>query len=508
MRLPDLKDELRSQLEEFDIWITPTLGEIADTDKFRHELDLVVSTFEVLGKATDNFSSIDVCQPDAIADVMADVLAERSTEEREELLQALASALFAVTGKSDNNFKCQFPLFLRDAAQWEVLPFPKMRKGRRIAEMKPIPRVLTSNRYMSIISRIDRADLEARLLKQFISFLLKDDNAINQFWSLGYAYFALKEFEKERDLLAPLVIFKVRGSVMVSRGHEPEHILREQMLEWGMREGVDFNTTDVVVLEDEQVPDQKTRAYDFILPFKTPGWPDEWSNRIFIQCQFYAGDSGSVSHKNVDQTKSSRLYISGFTENTRFVEYVDGAGYFSSLNGDLRMLLAYEDTHGIIQIRTAPIRLRYYLQQIGYLTPLEIEHAVAIGKNSEKQLYSHLELEGYEIKEINRCLDDCIDREIIMSGDNGLEISSMRRDIARRYFLLDLACRQAEPYKRGGLAGKVLVPGYGAFSGTTLDHLASTAIKESPLFSKEFEKSTTFLEDIRWLSERGFMMAR
>ena len=49
--------------------------------------------------------------------------------------------------------------------------------------------------------------------------------------------------------MAPIVIFKVRGSVVASGGHEPERILRELMTHWGMREGIDFNTADVVVLE-------------------------------------------------------------------------------------------------------------------------------------------------------------------------------------------------------------------------------------------------------------------
>ena len=48
---------------------------------------------------------------------------------------------------------------------------------------------------------------------------------------------------------------------------------------------------------------EKSRAYDFVLPFKTAGWKPS----LFVQSQFYAGDSGSVSHKNVDQTSTSSL---------------------------------------------------------------------------------------------------------------------------------------------------------------------------------------------------------
>ena len=80
-------------------------------------------------------------------------------------------------------------------------------------------------------------------------------------------------------------------------------MLRSRMSEWGMDREIDFNTTDVVVAEEGSGKRKKTRAYDFILPFNVNGW----CQQLFVQCQFYAGDSGSVSHKNVDQTSTSRL---------------------------------------------------------------------------------------------------------------------------------------------------------------------------------------------------------
>ena len=82
---------------------------------------------------------------------------------------------------------------------------------------------------------------------------------------------------------------------------------------------------------------RKTRAYDFLLPYKTPGWKPS----IFVQSQFYAGDAGSVSHKNVDQTKASRSSVLEVDSRAQFVEYLDGAGYFSSLNGDLKKIIVY-----------------------------------------------------------------------------------------------------------------------------------------------------------------------
>jgi len=157
---------------------------------------------------------------------------------------------------------------------------------------------------------------------------------------------------------------------MASGGHEPERMLRELLQEWGLKPDIDFNTSDVVIVDSNHDLDAKTRAYDFVIPYKTPGWSEgNWNNRLFIQCQFYAGDSGSVSHKNVDQTRNSRDSISRFVISPLFIEYVDGAGYFSALNGDLKRLLSYKDTHGLIQIKTAPIRLRCYFEKIGFIPP-------------------------------------------------------------------------------------------------------------------------------------------
>ncbi|WP_140061037.1 hypothetical protein, partial [Vibrio parahaemolyticus] len=73
--------------------------------------------------------------------------------------------------------------------------------------------------------------------------------------------------------------------------------MREKLIEMGLKPDVDFNTSDVVIGE-EMVTEggkrkKKTRAYDFVLPYKTEGWQP----KLFIQSQFYAGDSGSVSHK-------------------------------------------------------------------------------------------------------------------------------------------------------------------------------------------------------------------
>ena len=357
MKLPLPTLDLRSQLLEFDIWITPSLGEVRDTKRFRDELQSVIRTFEALGIASKQFKDAKDCKPSAIVDVFFDLIQGLTSDKVIETRLPLESVLFLVTGKSDNNAKCQFPLFLRDKARWENLPTVRRTKNKPRLANVVIPRELKAEKYLGMVANLaEFPDHQKRLLEQFISFLLSDNACISQLWSVGYSYFMLKPFSKEKDLLSPLVIFQVRGSVAASGGHDPEVMLRQRMIEWGLEAETDFNTMDVVLTEVlrllastavvesiEVEPEQsdsdseanegsvtveiteedgqekvkvKTLAYDFILPYHVGGWKPQ----VFIQSQFYAGDSGSVSHKNVDQTSTSRTAVLDIVGLPRFVE--------------------------------------------------------------------------------------------------------------------------------------------------------------------------------------------
>ena len=74
---------------------------------------------------------------------------------------------------------------------------------------------------------------------------------------------------------------------------------------------------------------------------------------------------------------------------------MDGAGYFSSLNGDLRRLLSMDTTCSFVQIRSIPIRLRRELQQLGFLLPIEIEQAVLQSSGDPKAVFGLLAADGY-----------------------------------------------------------------------------------------------------------------
>lgn len=510
MRLPIPARALERDLREFDIWITPSLGEITDTDKFKEELARITLVFEELGRATGNFRDEGHCAPSAIARTFATIADGKPEAERAELFKSLASTLFIVTGKSDNNSKCQFPLFLRDTARWDHLPAVTRRRGAKVVGRTALPRTIKSDDYMDLVAALDSDAAEARLLEQFVSFLLSGDDAVRQFWSLGYSYFALKGLGRgyEKNLLSPIVIFKVRGSVSASGGHDPEEFLRTHLASWGLAPDVDFNLADVIIDGAGRGADEKTRAYDFVLPFRTPGWSAGWNDRVLMQSQFYAGDSGSVSHKNVDQTKTSRGRVAGLFTGSRFVEYVDGAGYFSSLNSDLRKILAMESTRSFIQIRSAPVRLRRELQDIGFLTPLEIEHAIATDGRDKDSVGARLVADGYAATEVERAISDAVGRGVVLSAGRSLSIRDDRREIVRRHLLLDVLCMNGRTVIPGtpSATASVLVPGYGPFHGLEMDELVDEAVAAAGILAEDISHSQTFTADVKSLSMQGHCM--
>jgi hypothetical protein len=522
MKLPRIDVSVSEWMAEFDLWITPSLQEIQDTDKYRQELDRVDCLIRKLGDATENFASINSCSPQAIAttcvELMEYVIAEEKNEQDRisaaiEIIESLCSLLFMVTGKTDNNLKCQFPVFL---AQTEGSPsFPQRRGKNGEFQNISLGRTIKSDKLSKVIadalvhysSNQGSKFLEEAaqwLLGKYISAILKDEDSIRQFWALGKSYFTLlaEGAGYEKALLAPIIIFKIRGSVSASGGHIPEDLLRKMMIEWGLEKGVDFNLDDVI-LDYPNNNNSKTRAYDFVLPYRTEGWHP----KIFIQCQFYAGDSGSVSHKVVDQTQASRpLALQQYPE-ARFIEYLDGAGYYSSLNTDLHHMLGLETTKAFIQVRSAHIKLRRELQDLGFLTPVDIEHAIFRSNNGARnEVTQMLLVDGYTQDEIERALSNAINRQIIQNVDDVLSVKAERAEFAKRLFIVDLIAIVGNPIEEiSTRSGNALIPGYGNLYGVQLVIISQKLDEFAPNLT--FSRND-FAKDITWLTEEKFIILR
>lgn len=503
LKLPQLK--LEHRLLEFDDWVTPSLGEIKDTDKFSAERELICCALDALGKRTKQFASLGDTSPQTIAESIIEYLRGKNQEEATSLLLGVFSLFFLVTGKSDNNCKCQFPVYLRDTLRWDGYPKLTKKNGNTMVQKVSLPRVIDDSAIAkTICSLADFPDQQLLLLTSYTEFILNEDVYLKSFWALGNTYFRLKKDGLHKHFLMPMVIYRVRGSVSASGGHQPEAILRERMSEWGLLPDIDYNTTDVVVGKQVQNRKKKTRAYDFVLPHNVEGWEP----RVFVQCQFYAGDSGSVSHKNVDQIRASRDFTKKKFTNAFFAEYVDGAGYFASLNGDLRRILEMRDTAIFFQVRTSVIKLRSMLQKIGFLTPLEVAHACSMSAGAYDKARASLSQEGYKKSEIDRVVMVGLERGIFNLQDNQLQVLEPLNLMARRYLLLDFIAVCGKKFNQKQLKGVVLIPGFGSNYGITLSEIADTILPRGGLYGEAWSKNGIVLKDIEFLAQMGWVDQR
>lgn len=504
MKLPVKPISASDTLLEFDVWLTPTLGEIRDTERFQKEMESAVRIFEVLGRTTDKFSLKK--KPDIRKIAEAVELEINGTDKKyaKKFLVSIADLVYLVTGKSDNNCKCQLPIYIRQRNIFNRMPV----LSNGVIQYKGWPRVIKAEQFMKIVADLgSHPDLQTELVREFFEFLLSDDAYVSQLWAIGNCYYSLKPYHKEKSLLSPLVIFKIRGSVTASGGHDPEQLLRAMMSDWGMKPGVDFNSDDVVVdslvsgPKDVKNERTKIRKYDFVLPYNIAGWQPS----LFVQCQFYAGDSGSVSHKNVDQTSSARGFTTRHFQKARFVEFVDGAGYFASLNGDLKTLLQMKNTHSFFQIRSAAIRLRRELQQIGYLMPMEVEHALFCSDADKKLAVKALLSDGYSSSEIERVFLFMLGEGHVRKVNDIYAVSEARASTSRRYLILDAIAIHGTVLSSQE-KGHVVVPGYGPFYGLKLKELPNLVSRCAPALKPVISDTTTFLADIEWLAGNGFVM--
>lgn len=505
MKLQNYDETLEEKMSEFDLWVTPSLGEIRDMPQFQNNLENVKFGFDIMADITDDFADISKCTPLEIAKKTIKLLEDMIDTEKEKMLNAIYDVLFLATGKTDNNLKCQFPLLLRNTFDSNNYP-QKNSSGEWI--QKQFPRTIQTDTVTRIlIQSTGNTDFQEKFLQSYIYLILSDELYTKQLYSLGEAYCAQKRLGNEKAFLSPLVVFQSRGSITATQGHIPENILRTYMIDWGLSAGDDFNVQDVEIGEIigniEADSSIKKRKYDFILPYRSR---DDGA-KIFIQSQFYAGDSGSVSHKVVDQTDSSReVTIKKFPQAV-FIEYLDGAGYFSALNGDLQRMLAKPTTKNFIQINSAPLKLRRELQGIDFITTLEIEHAIIMTDGKRSSVESRLHNDGYSQNEINIAVNNAIGRQLIV-GEEDLSVLPEREEIVRRYCLMDVIANFGHPIPLNMHTGLLLVPGYSIYWGMPQVEVIKKALEVIPMLNKIWKTHTMPFEDIQWLIEKGFVKNR
>ena len=505
MKLCQYNASLHEKLSEFDIWVTPSLGEIRDMPQFSVNLEEMKRGFDYMAQVTNNFEAISSCSSSALASNTIRLISEHDDDTKQMILNCICGVLLLVTGKTDNNLKCQFPLLLRNT--YGVYQYPQKNIDGKWVN-KPIPRVLQFDTVTKIIIQTyGKPEFQQSFLESYYHLIISDEQYAKQLWSLGNAYYTQKQIGLEDALLSPIVVFQSRGSITATQGHIPESILRSYMREWGLEPGTDFNEQDVeigqIVGDVEINPQIKRRKYDFIIPYQTR----ENGAKIFIQSQFYAGDSGSVSHKVLDQTDSSREVTLKKFSQAVFIEYLDGAGYFSSLNGDLRKMLAKPLTKDFIQIRTAPLKLRRELQGINFLTTLEIEHAILATGGKKADVFEKLLHDGYSDSEIELAISTAIRNNMLVDREP-FTICEERESIVRKYCVLDAIANYGEPIPADKTTGYLTVPGYSTCWGMPQADAIRCALESAPMLQSLWRTYLDPLDDIQWLLEKGFVKAK
>lgn len=528
------------QLQEFDQWMTARLERIKDTEKFNLELDSLTNCIEKLSSHLDNFNNYKNCKIENLCNAVIDVCysqVEGSDFLADELnitsfIDSYFNLLFLTSGATDNNLKNHFLIKLKDD---EINPMiPKRSNSKKNIKFKLtelpsttksdfISRLLASclvgshQLYSSNVKTEPVFDLYEYLsifLSEYTSLILENEEEIMQFWAVCNSYTILNGREQDKKLgkylLNSCTIFKVRGSVSASGGHLPETILREKLETIGLRPNYDFNLSDVIIGKQEVQEDgkrkQKTRAYDFVLPYNIHNW--EPKSKLFIQSQFYAGDSGSVSHKVVDQTISSRAFTLKKYPNARFVEYLDGAGYYAALRGDLEHMLSFSNTASFFQVKSILVRLRRELQVINFLTPIDVEHVLLTKESCDKSLVvSELLEQGYPEDEIQRIINTCIAEGFVNITDSSLFIEDNRIEIARRLLILDIAVNNAYSITDNQRNSQkyLLIPGYGHNFGVLESDLTE---KFYGICKQHIPSAPIFQRDIEWLLDEGVVRRR
>lgn len=81
MKLKNYKETLEEKMSEFDIWVTPSLGEIRDMPQFPSNLQSMKYGFDNMADVTNSFDDLSSCSSSKIAKNVAKFIADKDEEE-------------------------------------------------------------------------------------------------------------------------------------------------------------------------------------------------------------------------------------------------------------------------------------------------------------------------------------------------------------------------------------------------------------------------------------------
>ena len=439
-------------------WVTNAGMRLEDSDVFRREAIRFEQGVRWLADILDPDSG------DLSAAKIADAVSGAPVANRSEFFLTLAYACLVLTGQSDNALKCQFPVFLVRADA------PLARRLLRLVPPSTHNPALSAIKMERVAQRISAQDASPDAIHQLVNAYFDCLFGRANMTRLRDVVTEVQRMDNGRatSLLEVMALSAIKGSATASGGHLPEEQLRLQMETWGLVRGTDFNTADVGALElaslsGRTLPGtamqeaQKSRAFDFVFPYRIVGR----NPKLLIQGQFYAGDSGSVSHKNVDQTPTGRSAARRVIHEPLFAEFLDGAGYVTALSGDAERLLAIPGTDGLLQLKTAIVRLRELLQRVDLATPIEVVHGVWLSRSRSMPEVLSILRRSYSDTEARRIVETATQLGWIAVNGDVIEVSESRAGAAFEIAVLDTIAIMAGSPGCERVANGLTIPGYG-----------------------------------------------
>jgi hypothetical protein len=168
------------------------------------------------------------------------------------------------------------------------------------------------------------------------------------------------------------------------------------------------------------------------------------------------------------------------------------------------------DTRDFFQIRTAPTKLRRDLQEISFLTLLEVEQAIIAVGGGKKEILAFLLQQGYSEQEIHSCLDRSVEHGLLSASNDNSEYMIVidRKGIARRYCLLDSIAVYGHAIPADKLTGNLLIPGYSVNWGLPQNQLVTKLLEIMPNLRKEWINMEDAFNDLQWLIDRKHIIAK
>lgn len=93
MKLQDYTETLQEKMSEFDIWVTPSLGEIRDMPQVQTNFDNIKQGFTIIAELTDDFKKIENCSSSNLPNKLVEYLSDNLCE-NEKVINSVCNVLF------------------------------------------------------------------------------------------------------------------------------------------------------------------------------------------------------------------------------------------------------------------------------------------------------------------------------------------------------------------------------------------------------------------------------